>query len=261
VPPIVRAAVVLAVLAVVARAAEFTSAPPRPLEVRPQLEHAEAAPAAGFRAECPPGTLPDARVCIPVPGADRVASGPELFGPDRIPRRPERLADYARYELPVAVSSASAVRPASSEPAAEAAPAAPTGIELRAAPGREVLAVELEGQSEGALVLHAGELLGTSVIALHTVRAATPDGARADEVVYLVLYAKLGKLAPGVSSGQVLEKGARVGVVGEAGGLHFEVRRARKGVELAELGLDELLHASKTLPVDPRNMLGLVKAP
>src|SRR5690349_9125989 len=92
--PLVVAAVLAAAAAAVAAIAGRTprvtfAGPPR------------ASPSATTLAPslCPPGSLPDNGVCIPVPPPERAAPG--VTTTERIPRRPDRPPEYARYALPV----------------------------------------------------------------------------------------------------------------------------------------------------------------
>ena len=107
-PPLVRAAVVVAALSALARASELAGSPGR--GSRPAVPRPDAVQ--DLPSLCPPGTLPDANVCIPVPsetaggealdpqaGAHRDRSGRWRMY-EQIPRRPERPADYRRYHCP-----------------------------------------------------------------------------------------------------------------------------------------------------------------
>src|SRR5262245_56358038 len=71
----------------------------------------------GLSAVCPPGSLPDGDVCVPLPMDDELG-GDELssFGAahhdkrgrlrtyEQIPRRPDRPAEYGGYRYPVPVA-------------------------------------------------------------------------------------------------------------------------------------------------------------
>mgnify|MGYP003433931761 FL=1 len=113
--PLTQATALLAAVAALSHAAEGG----RPLVSAPAFgvtaAGAASAPAGSpaLSSACPPGTLPDQGVCIPVPrdptgGAEltqeqnlhRDRSGAwRLY--DQIPRRPERPSDYRRYRWPV----------------------------------------------------------------------------------------------------------------------------------------------------------------
>ena len=91
--------------------------------------------------------------------------------------------------------------------------------------------VNLENQVGDAVVLAAGHLFGNSVVTLHTLREA---GALRE---YLVIYGHLESIAPGISHGQTLKADSLLGYVGDSDSpgivhLHFEVRRAREGVDV-----------------------------
>jgi hypothetical protein len=106
--PLAKAAALVAAVTALSRAAET----PR----QNQNERFVTGPSGsnGLVSPCPPGTLPDGNVCIPVPVGGR--GGEELLSErnshrdkggawrfyDQIPRRPERPSDYRRYRLPVA---------------------------------------------------------------------------------------------------------------------------------------------------------------
>lgn len=226
---------------------------------------------------CPAGTLPDDGVCVPVP--DTTGSGESLSQAhaahhdrlgrlreyDQIPRRPERPADYAKYRLPIKpltnqslVTSGYDLDLPDDEqrrgPGFKAV--GHGGIDLAAHRGTPVLLVPLEHQLGDADVLWVGKLFGNSVVTHHAVQ----EGGRARD--YLAIYGHLEKPAAGLGRGDSLRAGAVLGYVGDSGSpgivhLHLELRRAREGVALGELGPGELTHNAKTVVCDPRNVLPL----
>src|SRR5690349_6707885 len=116
--PLIRAGVVSALfVAVGSRAAGGGGAGPSP-GARPGAAPRDGADdpsaTAGMSAVCPPGTLPDADACVPIPprddsGGEELAALPashhdkngrfETY--DQIPRRPDRPAAYDAYRYPV----------------------------------------------------------------------------------------------------------------------------------------------------------------
>jgi murein DD-endopeptidase MepM/ murein hydrolase activator NlpD len=227
---------------------------------------------------CPVGTLPDGGVCVPV--LNTTAGGEALTEQraahhdrqgrlrvyDQIPRRPERPADYRRYQLPVPplaqqsfVTSGYDLDQPDEEQrrGAEMKAVGHGGIDLAQKRGTPVLLVALEHQVGDADVLFVGKLFGNSVVTHHALREG--GGVRD----YLVIHGHLEKPASGLAKGSALPAGAVVGYVGDSGSpgvvhLHLEVRRTREGVSIGALGPGELAHNSKTVACDPRNVLPLL---
>ncbi len=235
-------------------------------------------PGASEAPACPQRTLPDGGVCVPVPDtalggealAEQRAHHHDREGHlrvyDQIPRRPERPADYRKYQLPVPplpqqsfVTSGYDLDLPDDEQrrGAEMKAVGHGGIDLAQKRGSPVALVALEHQVGEADVLFVGKLFGNSVVTHHAVREAS---ALRD---YLVIYGHLEKPASGLTRGQALPAGAIIGYVGDSGSpgvvhLHVEVRRAREGTSLNTLGAGELAHNSKTVACDPRNVLPLL---
>lgn len=226
---------------------------------------------------CPPGTLPDARVCIPVPrdvlgrdeldaveNAHRDKSGRTRVY-EQIPRRPDRPADYRRFRYPVPI------RPDQSfvssgydldlpdkdqRRGAHLKAIGHGGIDIAQKRGTEVRLVNLEHQVGDAEVLFVGELFGNSVVTRHAVK----EGGRLRD--YLVIYGHLDGPAPGLGAGRNVREGSLLGFVGDSGSpgdvhLHLEVRRVRDGVDASKLHAGSLAKNAKTVACDPRNVLPL----
>ncbi len=270
--PLARAAALVAAVGALARAAET----PRAAEVRGVERSANGQ--SGLTSPCPPGTLPDANVCIPVPttagggealeaerGGHHDKSGRWRFY-DQIPRRPERPSDYRRYRLPVpplpnqnlVVSGYDLDRPDDQQRRGASMKAVGHGgIDIAQKRGTEIRLVGLEHQVGDAEVLFVGELFGNSVVTRHSLR----EGGRLRE--YVVIFGHLEGPAPGLSRGMNLREGSLVGFVGDSGApgdvhLHLEVRRVREGVNAAKLGPREITKNDKTVVCDPRNVLPLM---
>lgn len=272
--PLVRAALVAAVLSALVRVAELRASERRAAHGGPTAPPAPSA----LRSLCPRGTLPDAEVCIPVPSTS--AGGEELRAEqgahtdksgrfvvyEHIPRRPDREADYRRYRMPV---EARADRSFDIEsgydldlPDAEQRRGAAFsvvghgGIDIGQKRGAQVHLVALENQVDDAQVVHVGVLFGNSVVTRHTVR----EGGQLRE--YIAIFGHLEAPAPGLRRGQNVKNGALLGFVGDSGSpgivhLHLEVRRVRDGVDVGKLAPSELAESSKTVVCDPRNVLPL----
>jgi murein DD-endopeptidase MepM/ murein hydrolase activator NlpD len=227
---------------------------------------------------CAAGTLPDGGVCVPVPDitlggealSEQRAAHHDRSGRlrvyDQIPRRPERPADYRKYQLPVAalpeqsfVTSGYDLDLPDEEQrrGAEMKAVGHGGIDIAQKRGTPVALVPLEHQVGDADVLFVGKLFGTSVVTHHAVRE---QNALRD---YLVIHGHLEKPASGLARGASVPAGGIIGYVGDSGSpgvvhLHLEVRRAREGVSLNTLAGGELAHNSKTVACDPRNVLPLL---
>ncbi|HEX2874052.1 MAG TPA: M23 family metallopeptidase [Polyangiaceae bacterium] len=283
--PFVRSAATLLALALGLRAVSLLAAPtPAPAPGAPDPRASEAArqPARGATAAaapaCPPRTLPDGGVCVPVPDSTR---GGEALAEqrarhhdrsghlrvyDQIPRRPERPADYRKFQLPVAplaqqsfVTSGYDLDLPDDEQrrGAEMKAVGHGGIDLAQKRGTPVALVPLEHQVGDADVLFVGKLFGNSVVTHHAVRE---QGTLRD---YLVIHGHLEKPASGLTRGASTPAGTVIGYVGDSGSpgvvhLHLEVRRAREGISLSALGPGELTQNSKTVACDPRNVLPLL---
>jgi hypothetical protein len=223
-PPLVRAALAAALLATLA---VMTDRSPRAIRVGTAA--APGPSAARLSALCPRGTLPDGNVCVPVPPRSQPTQerAPERGRGklERIERRPDRPADYAKYRLPTE--------------------------------GTNVRLVRLEHQEGDAEVIHAGELEGfaaRTVVTLHAVR----DGTGLRE--YLAVFGNLARLEPGVARGAKLRDGQRVGSLADssnASALDYEIRRLRAGVAGRSLDPSELTADARSVACDARNVLVL----
>ncbi len=271
--PLVRGAIAIAALSALVRAAESTE-PARPAAPDPS---AETAPASTLQTFCPPQTLADHGVCIPVPeaplGGDELAAHENVHRDRRgqlrvyeqIPRRPERPSDYRRYRMPVeplphqsfVVSGYDLDRPASEQRQGPGFKAVGHGgIDIAQKRGTEVRIVALEHQVGDAEVLFVGPVFGNSVVTRHSLR----EGGRLRD--YVVIHGHLEGAAPGLAAGQNVREGSLIGFVGDSGSpgdvhLHLEVRRVRDGIDARQLASGALVKNDKTVVCDPRNVLPL----
>ena len=266
----------LAVL-VLSAAGRLAGGTPAAVRAQPRKGSSSAAPSTpDLQSLCPARTLPDGRVCIPVPagptglpalhserGAHRERDGQwRLY--DQIPRRPDRPAEYERYTFPVQVADREQivsgydldVADAFQRRGAALSAVGHGGVDIVQQRGSEVRLVALEQQQGDAVVLYVGPLFGNTVVTHHVLREG---GEQRD---YLVLFGHLERPAPGVHVGQTLPAGSLVGLVGDSGSagvvhLHLEIRRVRPGVSPAALGSGEYVHNARTVACDPRNVLPL----
>ena len=284
--PLLRGALALTLLGLLTRAADLRARPVwgqtnralTPSLTRGVTTTARTDASDRAQAPCPRGTLPDGNVCVPVPDpeAGRQALNEaqnehhdragRLRVYDQIPRSPERPKDFRRYRLPIPSpgklgfvgSGYDLDRPdAEQRRGAQLSAVGHGGVDLAQARGTPVHLVKLENQVGDALVLDAGHLFGNSVVTLHTLREA---GTLRE---YCVIYGHLDSIAPGVSHGLTLTPDSLLGYVGDSGSpgivhLHLEVRRAREGVNAAQLPLGQVTENSKTVACDPRNVLELL---
>jgi murein DD-endopeptidase MepM/ murein hydrolase activator NlpD len=242
-------------------------------------------------AACPPGTLPDADVCVHLPStrAGDPESGEDALAAEnahrertgrwtvyeQIPRLPDRPADYDAYRYPVpaglpgghfVVSGYDLDRPDESQRRGRTLHAVGHGgIDLPDPRGTHVTLVALEHQVGDADVVYVGHLFGTTVVTRHTVR----EGGRLRD--YVLLFGHLDAPAAGLAAGRVVKEGELVGYVGDTGSpelihLHLEARRVRDGINVADRvsgkgggggGAGSLLDPDATIVCDPRNVLPL----
>jgi hypothetical protein len=243
-PPLVRAGLAAALLATLS---VMTDRPARTVRV------GGAARPAGSQAElsalCPRGTLPDGEVCVPVPPREQAAreteppSGRTRAEHDRIERRPDRPADFAKYRLPTELAPKST----------------PDGTRFLAGRGARVELVRLEHQEGDAEVLHVGELAGVpgkAIVTLHFVRDT--GGLRE----YLAIFSNLERIETGVARGKKVRDRQALGVVGDTGSpgspaLDYEIRRLRAAVAGRSLAPEDFVADARTVGCDARNVLPL----
>ena len=230
------------------------------------------------RAPCPPGTLPDADVCIPVPealtqdgealslehNAHRTRGG-AWAEYDEIPRRPERPNKYRLYRYPVDISKHPDfllsgfdlnLPDVDQRRGGKLRLVGHGGIDIGARRGTEVRLVALEHQQGNADVLYVGPLIGNTVVTRHQLRES---GTLRE---YLVFYGHLQAPASGLTRGTTVPEGTVVGFVGDSDSpgavhLHLEIRQVRASVDSQALVRNELLMNARTVACDPRNVLPL----
>lgn len=255
--PLVKAAASVAVLT--ALGSLDRGPKPRPAPI--------AAPSAargvdGLPALCGPGTLPEGPVCVRIPiageGAPATASrivndvGRSGTAGERVPRRPERPEDAARYLYPVG----SAERAPRVMGAFEGERGG-HGVSLAAKPGEKVSLVPLEGQEGPAEVVFVGERDGDLAVATrHEVREA------AELRSYLVIHGGLERLEQGLTAGARIEPGAALGYAPLTAGGHLitvtlEARQVRAGATLGTMNEKRLADSAVSVPIDLRNVLPL----
>ncbi len=272
--PVLRASILLGLFAAVVSAfgSHPSSLPPQ------QLTNTSPLAATSARAPCPPGTLPDADVCIPVPdslGQDGEAlllehnahrtRGGNWTEYDDIPRRPERPRAYRLYRYPVDISKNTEflmsgfdlnLPDADQRRGGKLRAVGHGGIDLAARRGTEVRVVALEHQQGEADVLFVGPLIGNTVVTRHSVRES---GILRE---YLVFYGHLQAPASGLIRGASVAEGSVIGFVGDSDSpgavhLHLEIRQVRANVNSQALAKGELLLNARTVACDPRNVLPL----
>lgn len=275
--PDVRALIQTALAVLVLSALGRLTGLPANARERPRQALLEVAPAASrLESLCPAGTLPDGRVCIPVPlgpsglaplDAQRNAhrdKGGQWRIYEQIPRRPDRPAQYERYTLPIDIADPEQivsgydlhVPDAYQRRGANLSAVGHGGVDIVEQRGRDVRLVPLEQQLGDASVLYVGPLFGNTVVTHHVL----PEGGEQRD--YLVLFGHLESPAPGLRVGQPLAAGSLVGRVGDSGSpgvvhLHLEIRRVRPGISPTTLGSGEYVHNARTVACDPRNVLPL----
>lgn len=268
---VLRASLILGMFAAIAGAfgSHQSPTPPQPTRTSP-IEVAQA------RAPCPPGTLPDADVCIPVPeslerdgealllehNAHRSRGG-NWTEYDDIPRRPERPNKYSQYRYPVDIGNSAEflmsgfdlnLPDADQRRGGKLQMVGHGAIDIAARRGAEVRLVALEHQQGEADVLFVGPLIGNTVVTRHSVR----ESGMLRE--YLVFYGHLQAPASGLIRGASVAEGSVIGFVGDSDSpgvvhLHLEIRQVRANVDSQALVRGELLLNARTVACDPRNVL------
>jgi hypothetical protein len=166
---------------------------------------------------------------------------------DRLPRRPDRPAEYQRYLL--SLDTVDLVRPSSLGSEGE-------GVLVMGEPGAPVLSRVLEGQLGPTSVAFAGDLVGQTVVTKHRVREGS------SEHDYLVVHGNLASIA--TKAGRVLEPKTELGTIGNSASghavaLHLEVRRVRHGFDTDGLAPSSYLDRAHTIGADPRNVFRVKK--
>lgn len=237
--PLVRAAAVCALLSAIAA---FVPDPP-PKHVAP----AAAPPiTSGLRPVCGLRAIPEGDHCVPLPGAKQpigpaeAARTPLTAKDDAtaifLARRPDRPAEYASYELPIAIEGAPRVLSEGSGNAR--APGERSGVDLAATLGDKVMLATLEGDQGDTKVAFVGEDIGVTVATLHSVRDG--DAVRS----FVVIYGHLDRPGPGIVAGTRVKPGDVIGFAGDTGSkgveqLYLEARQVREGA-LPRLLVDDL---------------------
>lgn len=254
--PLVKAAASVAVLT----ALGSLDRGPRP-RAAPIAPPAAARGVDGLPALCGPGTLPEGPVCvrIPVEGAPAATSLPTVndvgrsgTAGERVPRRPDRPEDAARYRYPVGPGERAPKVLSSFE-----GERGGRGVEIAATPGEKVTLVALEGQEGQAEVVFAGDRDGALAVATrHEVR--TGGEVRS----YLLIHGGLERLEQGVAEGARLDAGAALGHAPIVNGGHLitiglEARQVRGGATLGIVDEKRLVDSSVSVPIDLRNVLPL----
>ena len=239
--PLVRAAAVSAILSAISA---FVPEPP------PKVATPVGVPsvASGLVPVCGLRAIPEGDTCVPLPsktmpvGPAEAARTPITAKDDAqtafLPRRPERVADYATYLLPIA---ADPVRVLAEGALPDRAAGERMGVDLASPRGERVLLAVLEGQQDDARVVFVGEDVGVTVATLHTVRDG--DATRS----FLVIYGHLDRPGPGIVAGMRVHPGEVVAFTGDTGSkgieqLYLEARQVRDGA------LRRLLPDETTVP-------------
>jgi hypothetical protein len=215
----------------------------------------------GLPALCGPGTLPEGPVCVRIPleGAPVATAAPIVndlgragTAGDRVPRRPDRPDDAAKYRYPVGLGER-APRVMSAFEGERGG----HGVDIAATPGEKVTLVALEGQEGLAEVVFAGDRDGALAVATrHDVR----EGAELRS--YVLIHGGLERLEQGLAEGAKLEAGAALGHVPITAGGHLitlslEARQVRAGATLGTVDEKRLADSSVSVPIDLRNVLPL----
>ncbi len=280
VQPVVRAALVFALLSLASAGARLATAPKVASRPEPQPPPASTiAPPELPDSLCPADTLPDQGICVPVPrNSDWGGESKEAernshrnregiwTDYDQIARRPDRPARYRSYRYPVEpipgrpllLSGYDLQQPDEGQRRGpKLRSVGHGGIDLGQRRGAPVRLIPLEHQVGNAEVLYVGPLVGNSVVTLHTLLEAKSHRE------YLVVYGHLAGPAPGVSRGLAAPPNMLLGTVGDSDSpgaihLHLEVRQVREGIEPHGLAPGELLDNARTVACDPRNVFPLL---
>jgi len=277
VPPTVRAALLVTAASAVGAGLvrRFPESPPTATAVAhpPPARDEQASP-------CPPHTVEDRGVCVPVGQSSPLPGGPSLIPspgahrePDgqwleyeQIPRLPERPSDYALYRYPIEPLASGFIgsgydldRPDPLQRrGAGLSQVGHGGLDLAQRRGAAVRLVELTHQLEPATLVHAGQLFGNTVVTRHLLQ----EGGASKE--YLVVYGHLESISEELTPGLPLPEGTLLGTVGDSGSpgivhLHLEVRQLRRTTVLDDLQPHQLVNNGHTVACDPRNVFPLLE--
>jgi hypothetical protein len=207
-------------------------------------------------------------VCIPVP--ERAGTSALGADADQIPRRPDRPADYSRYEFPVKAITGGVLAPmpvgtgscAAADcgglagPVTGTDPVAGGGVDIETSGGEQVRMIALENQSGAGTVAFTGEFVGPSVVIRQRVRESGQDRD------YFVVYGRLAGIAQGIEPGQHIEPGALLGLAGGRSPIgsttmHLQIRRVRQSISPDDVLREQVLDPSATIAEDVRNALRL----
>lgn len=258
--PLVRAAAVAAILSAIGA---FVPEP-KPKDAPPPSAPSAPNP---MRAVCGLRAIPEGDTCVPLPptssplGPAEAARTPATAKDDAqtafLPRRPDRIADYATYVLPVIAGPPRVLTEGDEH---ERAAGERTGVDLASPKGERVMLAQLDGEAGDARVVFVGEDVGVTVATLHQVNDG--DATRA----YLVIYGHLDRPGPGIVAGMRVRAGEVIGFSGDTGSkgveqLYLETRLVRDGA-LPRLLPDEttvpkprLADDALSIATDPRNVL------
>lgn len=258
--PLVRAAAVTAILSAIGA---FVPDPP-PKDVAPASAPVASNP---LRAVCGLRAIPEGDTCVPLPPKSAVlgpaeasrtpASAKDDAQTAFLPRRPDRLADYATYVLPIVTPE---VRVLTEGTEGDRAQGERTGVDFASPKGERVMLAQIEGEQGDARVVFVGEDVGVTVATLHAVRDG--DANRS----FVVIYGHLDRPGPGIVAGMRVRAGDVIGFSGDTGSkgveqLYLETRLVREGA-LPRLLPDEttvpkprLADDALSIATDPRNTL------
>ncbi len=258
--PLVRAAAVTAILSAIGA---FIPDPP-PKDVPPASAPVASNP---LRAVCGLRAIPEGDTCVPLPsksaalGPAEAARTPASAKDDAqiafLPRRPDRLADYATYVLPILPEPVIVLTEGTDTDRAQGER---TGVDLASPHGERVMLAQLDGEQGDARVVFVGEDVGVTVATLHSVRDG--DATRS----FVVIYGHLDRPGPGIVAGMRVRAGEVIGFSGDTGSkgveqLYLETRLVRDGA-LPRLLPDEttvpkprLADDALSIATDPRNVL------
>lgn len=181
-----------------------------------------------------------------------------------VARRPDRPEYYAAYLYPVAQEGALGMVASGfdldvvneDQRRGKMNAVGHGGVDLPQVRGAPIRMLPLEAQVGDARVVFIGQLMGNTVITLHSLREGT--GTKQ----YLAVFGHLDEAARDLYVGRRLRRTDLVGYVGNSDSpdfvhLHYEIRRLRDFVNPMASDASRLVSQDASVPVDPRNVLPL----